>query len=116
MNREEVIQRWDSMTLRERDAWIGDVVMKITPEFDKGLNLDGWKVGPQTWSLSIPCYTKEISAAWEVFINFDTPSVKKNFDVDDEDYYLCKIGGIVEFGKTAPEAICKAALLAVLDI
>lgn len=67
-----------------------------------------------TW-FELPKYSTDISAAWEVFMKFDTPSLKKNFDVDDNDYYLCKIGGIIVFGKTAPEAICKASLLAVTD-
>ncbi|KPV60742.1 hypothetical protein QJ48_04260 [Paenibacillus sp. A3] len=62
---------------------------------------------------SIPKYSIDISAAWEIFVKFDMPILKKWFDQDDTDWYTCRIGTIIISARTAPEAICKAALLAI---
>lgn len=114
MKREEILAMEPG---KELDTLIAERVM-------------GWKKGGVGWDTNLTHWvagflcihevskwspSTDISAAWEVFEKFDTPFVKKNFDVNDEDYFLCKIGGDIVFGKTAPEAICKAALLAVLE-
>ncbi|MCI3922455.1 hypothetical protein MO973_19670 [Paenibacillus sp. TRM 82003] len=62
--------------------------------------------------------SKSISATWEVAEKFETIDVKRF--VTDKGLWFC---GITEnnkwyrsFAPTAPEAICKAALLAVMDL
>ncbi|MNC33206.1 hypothetical protein D3C75_815900 [compost metagenome] len=65
--------------------------------------------GDEDWSTSI-------SAAWEVFVKFDLPSVGMYVDQDDNEWFTCNIGTHRATGKTAPEAICKCALLAVLNL
>lgn len=63
----------------------------------------------------IKAYSSDISAAWEVFTKFDLPSVSMWTDPDDNEWFTCNIGINHVIAKTAQEAICKAALLAVMD-
>lgn len=51
----------------------------------------------------------DISAAWEVVEKFEYIDVRSF-----KDHYGCTVYGKTMTGKTAPEAICKAALLAVM--
>lgn len=65
-------------------------------------------------------FSTDISAAWEVVEKFHEVSVKR-FETMKGHRYWCKIEidydsePIIAQGDTAPEAICKAALLAVMD-
>jgi hypothetical protein len=70
---------------------------------------------------SIPNYSTDIKAAWEVveFIGEAIGGVTIFNACDVEWTWCCEIFNgkekILEGGKTAPEAICKAALLAVME-
>ncbi len=61
-------------------------------------------------------FSSDISASWEVVENMQKTNLVR-LSVNEGDY-ICKIGGdllcYTSFGKTMPEAICKAALLAIL--
>lgn len=52
----------------------------------------------------------DISAAWGVVEKFEYIDVRRF-----KDHWGCTVHGQTVTGKTAPEAICKAALLAVMD-
>ena len=64
----------------------------------------------------IPLYSSDIGAAWEVFIRFYYPSLWR-----DGDCWTCALHRdidskrVVAFADTAPLAICRAALLAVME-
>jgi hypothetical protein len=91
---------------RELDALVAEKVMgyKYTSDFDRLFK-------PST----------DISAAWEVVEKFNTYRMQKLRDNDhrlvDGKVHQCFLGknGNCAYGHTAPEAICKAALLAVLE-
>jgi hypothetical protein len=102
--------KWSDMSPRERDALVA-------------VNVMGWEVvrgtvvppGYESWSKpEVPSYTTDISAAWEVVEKMDEWIVQR---ARDGDYWVT-----VRFGeswylsgwvKSAPEAICLAALKAV---
>lgn len=118
MDREQVIAKWDGMTPRERDAWVGEDVMKIWPEFDEKFQLDGWKTGPTTWTSSIPNYTTDISAAWALAEQYPIAKLERveifegNVEVIAELWSGFDHQDIVEaHAKTASEAVCLAALI-----
>ena len=102
MTRDEVQAKWDALTPRERDAWVAEAVM-------------GWQ-----WT-----YTSDIAAAWQV--------VEKMMEGEHNSFRLFRCDGFPESRRcaasfkpsvesalklveapTAPEAICLAALMAVL--
>lgn len=69
-------------------------------------------------------YSTDISAAWEVFESFNDMRIQRYETMGGTFKYGCRIDYIVEKefqsaitnADTAPEAICKAALLAVLNL
>lgn len=67
-------------------------------------------------------WSTDISAAWEVAEKvFDSLSFRigrEGYTVNESGMWECQIGGLNQSikARTAPEAICKAALLAVMDL
>jgi len=96
------------------------------------ISSDGWfclKCGYQgTWGEDTTHYQQpkprstDIAAAWEIlkelnkktYVRVERPT-KTGYECFDK--WICEIGGgrIYASGKTAPEAVCKVALLAVLE-
>jgi hypothetical protein len=63
----------------------------------------------------LKAYSSDISAAWEVVEKILSKGLSIKLECEGEDYAFWIIDGgkkIYEYGKTAPEAICKAALIA----
>ncbi|WP_339811233.1 hypothetical protein MKY63_00970 [Paenibacillus sp. FSL R7-0189] len=129
MNRDEIIAKWAGMTARERDAWIAEVVFGW-----EWREPDGEDVGWYERLNNAPFYDRVftgrrrgwspstyISAAWAVFelLRKDwLPGIQDcamfgyRVDLQSDYEYREDIGGVV--AKTAPEAICLAALIAKL--
>jgi hypothetical protein len=106
MNKEEILQ----MTAgRELDAHVAEKVTGLKPDKHRPGNF----INGGNYSVGVRSYSSDISAAWEVFIIFDFPSLEKGHDEDGNDYFVVQIGPHRAIAETAPLAICKAALLAV---
>lgn len=125
MKREEIIAKWDGMSARERDAWIAHVLFGWT-----GADIDmtdlAYKHGI-TGVAQYPSYTTHMHDAWRVvraipgefFLYRKTPDqYVASFGYSAEECPEC---GIDPFevtaqgkGKTAPEAIGLAAIIAKL--
>lgn len=115
MTREEIIAKWAELGARERDAWVGEVITHITPEYDERFSLNGWRLTDGTWTSSLPQYTTDISAAWTVLAQFKKHGVRKVIDGYKAEAENENDGGIDgEFGVTAAEAIGLVALVAKL--
>jgi len=86
---------------RELDALIAEKVM-------------GW-----SWGIIgdlIPAYSTDISAAWEVVEEMgDCLHLRQHGEQGEWEAWFCGYPNSKAHGETAPEAICKAALLAVMD-
>lgn len=65
------------------------------------------------WNYRVPPYSTDISAAWEVMEKFN--HVEVEIAKFENIYVVCIDSGYYVRCKTAPEAICKAALLAVME-
>ncbi len=116
MSREEIIAKWDSLTPRERDAWVAEAVMGYS-----AIKIDG-----NTFIIlddkSLPVDfnpSEDISAAWEIVEKIIQDEMWINLivgkDTDCTIFSKGKICGEVmgEAKKeTAPEVICLAALIA----
>ncbi|MEE4577826.1 BC1872 family protein [Paenibacillus polymyxa] len=118
MNRDEVIAKWNSMSPREWDAWVGETVLNMKPGYNKNLNRHGWTTGERRWSSSIPGFTKDISAAWEVLKKFKTYQItysESGFSHSGMEYrVIVGRNQDVAYSDIETEAICLAALIAVL--
>ncbi|MEC0232672.1 BC1872 family protein [Paenibacillus alba] len=57
----------------------------------------------------------DISAAWKVFDKFEMPELKKWFDPEYDEWYKCSIGNNHISERQAPLAICRCALLSVME-
>lgn len=110
--REQITEKWDGMTPRERDAWVAKEITgaerkkKLIPCPD---GIEGCAVAHYAY---YPHYTTDISAAWEVVETFGHACLtKRHFDV-----WYCEIlnDGIFVEAPSASEAICLAALVAKL--
>lgn len=124
MTRDEILAKWERMTPRERDAWVAEKVMGWTKErtgenvwYEPESRL--WK--PMDHITTLPRFSTDIAAAWKVVEKI----TKKGFDVSIlvVDGYNIDVGidlyagdtlvkRLSHHAPTAPEAICKAALLA----
>ena len=70
-----------------------------------------------------PAYSTDISAAWELLENLEKEVTVKRYEAMAGFRYWCRITGndperfdeTIAHGRTAAEAICKAALLTVMD-
>ncbi len=112
MNREETAYAMDFDRESEAKAWLNDKMTKFSDAWQaKGYHVVRQEIYRQ--------YSKDISEAWTVAEKFDF------FQVENKGYGQKKYHAIVDvceedgtystadaFGETAPEAICKAALLA----
>lgn len=124
MNREQIEAKWNTLTPRERDAWVAEVITKPIPEYDEKFRLDGYRLANGSWTSSLPNYTTDISEAWVVMEEFDYHEVSTNLfsDLDYEYKYCARVGlSTVRstnitygYGNKAPEAICIAAINAKL--
>jgi hypothetical protein len=100
---------------REMDALIAEKVMRLKMEGSHHY----WMNGAGAVA-SIPRYSTDIAAAWDVVEKLcdetgcDIVKVCKRDSELGRGYWSCIFGqGHESFGNTAPEAICRAALLAV---
>ena len=104
LTREEIL---NEPAGRKLDAWVAEKVMGL-PVTAKKKRFEYVHIAP---------FSTDISAAWEVVEKMQqTKFVRVQCDNGD---YWCKIGGeilgVKAQGDTAPLAICRAALLAVID-
>lgn len=96
------------------DEWVALKIMG----FEKSNLRDGWvRVG--ALATYPKRYSKDISAAWEVLNKMIEKGAEVNVGFYEQ--WDCSIDYPIdcnwrETAKTAPEAICKAALLAVLEV
>ena len=105
---------------REMDALIEKLVFCHAPYLD---SLDIWRVAvDENMERVLPKYSTDIAAAWEVTEKFWSVKVNKYLDGKEWRAYVVRLsndnksnsdGG--SFADTAPLAICRAALLAVMD-
>ena len=111
MTRDEVLAMKPG---RELDALVAEKVMgwKVAQVFDLK-DTDGTNIAngitPYSIGQRVPHYSTDIAAAWEVVGKFEYIDVRRF-----KDHWGCTVYGQTVTGKTAPEAICKAALLAVM--
>ncbi|GJM84252.1 hypothetical protein HMSSN139_67480 [Paenibacillus sp. HMSSN-139] len=111
MTREEILNRWDGMKPWERDSWIFYDVLGRMP-LDTAPNEYG---GFGT----IPKYTQDISAAWEVEERMNADELFWRYTNHVKKLLLSKMSeGVNEYDMmhAPPEIRCKAALLAVLAV
>lgn len=107
---------------RELDSLVAEKVMHIVAEQDEKFKMDGYRVGKR-WYSYIPFYSTDISVvAWEVVEKMK--SNNWNFVLSDDLYQDRWVATfywdpnqtpIEAESNSAPEAICKAALLAVME-
>lgn len=136
MNREQIIAKWETLTPRERDAWVAEVVFdwewRAPDEYSTGwyerVNnppfYDRMHTGhAEDWSP-----TTDISAAWAVFNVIPGEAYMYRSDIDSSfvvsfgvSGHSCHDCGEDDFeitsqasAKTAPEAICLAVIIAKL--
>ena len=109
---------------REMDALVAEKVMgwkrgdwlKKWPDGSKQEHFDVW-IAPELKLLhDTPMFSTNITAAWEVVEQF-IPFVELECNEFDSGFgWICKLwlvsSEVSEFGETAPEAICRAALKA----
>jgi hypothetical protein len=105
-------------TLSEVDALIGEKVMGLDvskfPIQHEHVDVEGRSI--IEWEETIPCYSADIAAAWEVVAKFDTVEVKRWWD-GNAFYWTAiltkhdpeKFSDVVR-AETASLAICLAAL------
>ena len=65
--------------------------------------------------VDLPRYSTDIGAAWEVVEKVDIVEISKSYRAGGEWYWSVFVNGNCTYAKSVPEAICKAALLAVMD-
>jgi hypothetical protein len=123
LTREQVLSM---ETGRELDALVAEKVMGLQG-FRKGTpGYEGWEY-IYTSNLGdnqpIPHYSSDLSAAWEVIEKFDNMTFRRGREADghirhfayiwlnsdDDKHEMCKASKM-------PEAVCKAALMAVMNL
>ena len=127
MNREQIIEKWDGMTSRERDAWVAEVVFGLNVGYENGTPyICDFCIGRD-----MDEYTTDISAAWEVVTHMIAEEYEPTIntvtnqsvgyllgEAELNDYHCCFAKGRVlhvrAHRKHAPEAICLAAIIAKL--
>lgn len=68
---------------------------------------------PDGYKKRTPYYSTDISAAWKVVERLYPITIYHHSTIGDEVGYRVTIGGVIITGQTAPETICKAALLTI---
>lgn len=110
-NREEILA---IPAGRELDHLVAMHVMGYEWKYDDQWRLWGWQKGADNWANHFSPST-DIAAAWEVVEKQYFPEVKKGYRGLDGIWMWCAcFNGEWIMGKSAPEAICKAALLSLL--
>lgn len=66
LTREQVTEKWDGMTPRERDAWVAEVVTGVERKKKRVPCPDGIEGCAVAHYAYYPHYTTDITAAWEV--------------------------------------------------
>lgn len=118
MTRDEVLAMKPG---RELDALVAEKVMGWQIFGDEGVHPRHKDLFDKTphWSMlrEYPCYSEKIAAAWEVVgkIN-DCLHLKEHGVKGVWEVFFCGYHGSIVSADTAPEAICKAALLAVMEV
>lgn len=104
---------------RELDALVAEKVMGLDI-VSNGLKYEPRYYLPEyerTYHRAVPVYSTDISAAWEVAEKFGEMSVRKYQTMSLGYRWVCRIyvneEDVIANGLTAPEAICKSALIAV---
>lgn len=112
MTREQIESKWESMTSAERDKWIYTDVIGGDPA------LFEWD-----YAKGRRCYSSDISAAWEVVIKMKGNNwsfvLSDNLFSDrwEASFYWDPNATMIEaIAETAPIAICKSSLLAVMGL
>jgi len=132
MNREQIIAKWNTLTPRERDAWVAKVIMRYewyVPDYDEPT---GWYMQtPHTDTFADFIFTgkgadwsptTDISSAWTIVEYLRKYWLVQIRDCDvfgwvidllSDSEYRTDIGGI--HAQKVEEAICLAAILAKLN-
>lgn len=110
MTRDQIIEKWDGLTPRERDAWVAEVVSPLVPSV--------------LCFYVLPKYSTDISAAWEIV---DISAEWGGMEIGCYGKSSAKIYIVCTYTDTAPhqqavsitkesapEAVCLAALIAKL--
>jgi len=96
---------------REMDAWIAEIVGWVIEDFTaispRGSKWARNAHGDDDW---LPYYSTDISAAWEVVDKYTDAVVEKVGD-----HYCVNLFVSSACAETAPLAICRAALFAVME-
>lgn len=123
MNRTEIEAKWNTLTARERDAWVAEVVFGLSIGRERRINGDIFisePNAPHGFQRLAPKYTTDISAAWSVATEFPIHNAGLDSHVAE---YQARVGqgdgGVgmrvsYAYAPTAPEAICLAAIIAKL--
>lgn len=79
MNRTEIEAKWNTLTPRERDAWVAEVVFGRTIMYEKrvGGNISVNQDGRPTF---LSAYTSDISAAWSV-VDYISDVIPCHFEI-----------------------------------
>lgn len=107
---------------RELDALVAEKVMgwKERVDFDCIVEDTDVLIRYEPFSMEVREFhpSTDISAAWEVVEKIVSKGFSIQLDFEGDDYAFWINSGtrkLYEYGKTAPEAICRAALLAVMN-
>lgn len=101
---------------RELDTAVARAMgLEVVPD---DLNWRGVQIGcAGIYGRDLPCYSTSIAAAWEIVARFDAIEVIR--DADAPRPWKCRIwtgkAWVKRLAETAPEAICRAAILAVKE-
>jgi len=119
MTREEVLALAPG---RELDALVAEKVMgweykDAIYSWGEVLRPSQW-IKPNGWPVDrVSCYSTDISAAWEVVEEMgDCLHLKQHGEQGEWEAWFCGYPNSKAHGETAPETICKAALLAVMEL
>lgn len=120
MTRDEIIAKWDSMTSRERDVWVAEVVFGskiVSVADDDDFHVELSSASGIIAYTPLPRYTTDISAAWTVFERFPyvefarIPGASVTYGVRVNDPDDGSVRAMTQ-ADVAPEAIGLAAILA----
>ncbi|MGV2359829.1 MAG UNVERIFIED_CONTAM: hypothetical protein MIN83_00245 [Paenibacillus polymyxa] len=122
MNRDEVIAKWNSMQPRERDAWVAEKVMGLELSDNMLAAYPKYRLPDYPdYFRDVPNYSTDIGAAWEVSQKYPIMKLTRTkiFEISPAEY-ICTFWNDADSGPievpatTAQEAVCLAALIAVL--
>lgn len=74
----------------------------------------GYQTEEQAW-VDCPLFSTDIAAVWALVEEADISEICKSYRKDGIWYWCACIKGEYTYAKSVPEAICKAALLAVME-